>query len=356
MFTRPRLPRPNVFHQGKRSSALAWPRFQTTNRAPRGRTETHEPATLAWLLGYGGPVQPSGAAWPDLPKLVSKKANAKLRRVRFLSIDIDDLHQDKAGIVQFDCGVSVFDTLSIIRQLKHPADPRKNLAVKMIQSAHYIVEDPRHGGGRRTSFAFGSCRVTSLKRLKQLLKKHTQHHNVVLVMHGAATEVSVMKRLDINLNPTFVIDTTTAVRHLFHRTNLKCLLEEYQIPHGGLHHAGNDAHFILRVLLMIAVRDVQAKLSKEERPDWVPIFEAVARSPKPQLETVRKEGPLIIPGDKVRKQMERRRKMLERLWKIEYEKEKREERGGELHRIPDCDSMSLPWADQYTIEQYGILP
>ncbi|KAM6511571.1 hypothetical protein FALCPG4_016575 [Fusarium falciforme] len=380
MFARPRLPRPNATRQCKCPSTLAWRPIQTTTRfryfSLRGRSETHEPATLAWLLGYGDQVQPSGAPWPDLSELVLENANLSLRKVRFLSIDIDGLHQDKAGIRQFDIGVSILDAEQVHRQLRLPSSPRKNLAAHLIKSRYYIVEDPKHGSGRRTKFSFGGCRVMSLPKLREKLKEKVEGRNVVLVMHGAATEVSVMKSLNINLNPVFTIDTTTAVRHLFQRTNLKCLLKEYEIPHGvrNLHHAGNDAHFILRVLLMIAVRHVRTKLGGEQLPDWVPVFEAIARSPKPGVEEMRKEGPLrITPGDKERKQMERRRATLERIGRrLEKLSRIKEEKKMKLSRIeegkemmpwrrvqpilPDCDAMSPSWADHYTISQYGMLP
>lgn len=390
MFARPRLPRPDAIRQCKRPSTLAWRLVQTTTRSRyfsvrKGYpSETHEPATLAWLLGYGDQVQPSGTPWPDLPELEIENANISLRNVRFLSIDIDGLHQDKAGIRQFDIGVSTLDAEQVQGQLGRPWNPRKNLAAHLIRSRYYIVEDPKHGRGRRTFFSYGGSRVMSLPRLKATLKEKVKGRNVVLVMHGASKEVSVMKSLNINLNPIFNIDTTTAVRHLFHRTNLKCLLREYEIPHvsNHLHHAGNDAHFILRVLLMIAVRHVRTKLGGEQLPDWVPVFEAIAKSPKPEVKEMQKAGPLrITPGDKETKQMERRRealekkrRMLEELSRIEEEREMRlsrirEERKIKVSRIeeekkmrrlqptlPDCDAMSPSWADRYTIRQYGMLP
>ncbi|KAI8711748.1 hypothetical protein NCS52_01439100 [Fusarium sp. LHS14.1] len=398
MFARPRLPRLNAIHKCKLSSTLAWPPIQTipysskrrrrsethelaalaqpsiqgsqrsrTTRVrgvKRRQSETHEPATLAWLLGYGDQVQPSGAPWPDLSKLVLENANLSLRHVRFLSIDIDALHKDKAGIRQFDIGVSILDTEQIYLQLKLPPK-RRNLGAHLIKSRHYIVEDARRDIENRINFSFGGCRVMSLPKLRQKLKDKIEGRNVVLVMHGAATEVSVMKSLNINLNPVFTIDTTTAVRHLFKRTNLHCLLKEYKIPHGfrSLHHAGNDAHFILRVLLMIAVRHVREKLGGTQLPDWVPVFETVARSPKPELEEMRKEGPLrITPGYKELKQMERRREVLERIAR-KLEKPSKEEEEMMLRSMvqvqpafPDCDAMSPSWADHYTISQYGILP
>jgi hypothetical protein len=38
------------------------------------------------------------------------------------------------------------------------------------------------------------------------------------------------------------------------------LLDEFNIPYANLHAAGNDAHFALKALLMIAVRDGQRSL------------------------------------------------------------------------------------------------
>lgn len=396
MFARPRLPRLNAIHKCKLSSTLAWPPIQTipysSKRRRRSKTyepaalarppiqrvqttrvrsvrhrqkETHEPATLAWLLGYGAQVQPSGAPWPDLSELVLENANLSLRNVRFLSIDIDKLHEDKAGIRQFDIGVSILDTEQIYQQLRLPPNRRKNLGVHLIKSRHYIVENTKRDIEKRIKFSFGGCRVMSLPKLRKKLKDKIEGRNVVLVMHGAATEVSVMKSLNINLNPVFTIDTTTAVRHLFRRTNLHCLLKEYEIPHKSrsLHHAGNDAHFILRVLLMIAVRHVRDKLGGAELPGWVPVFETVARSPKPELEEMRKEGPLTItPGHKEWKQMERRREALERIAR-KLEKPSKEEEKMMLRSMVqvqpallDCDAMSPSWADHYTISQYGMLP
>lgn len=84
----------------------------------------------------------------------------------------------------------------------------------------------------------------------------------------------------------FTIDTIKAARYplqAFYDYTLRKLLEDFSIPFTGehLHVAGNDAHFTLRVLVMIAVSDVRREL--EEAPAWVPVFEAIAQAPLPQM-------------------------------------------------------------------------
>ncbi|KEY71632.1 hypothetical protein S7711_08098 [Stachybotrys chartarum IBT 7711] len=70
---------------------------------------------------------------------------------------------------------------------------------------------------------------------------------------------------------------------IFHSYTLKKLLEEFSIPFTDdrLHVAGNDAHFTLRALLMIAVCDVRRELDEAPVWVWVPVLEAVARAPLP---------------------------------------------------------------------------
>ncbi|EHK26393.1 uncharacterized protein TRIVIDRAFT_218557 [Trichoderma virens Gv29-8] len=92
------------------------------------------------------------------------------------------------------------------------------------------------------------------------------------------------------MNPIFEIDTTKAARYPlqeFHDSTLKKLLKYFGIPFTGelLHFAGNDAHFVLRALLMIAVRDARREL--ENIPAWVPLFEAIARAPLPPMPLTR---------------------------------------------------------------------
>lgn len=119
--------------------------------------------------------------------------------------------------------------------------------------------------------------------MKELLRTS---HPLILIVHGSHRETTLLQKLNINLHPLFVIDTTTAARYPlqdFHSYTPKKLLEEFSIPFTDdcLHVAGNDAQFTLRALLMIDVSDVRREL--DEAPVWVPVLEAVARAPLPPM-------------------------------------------------------------------------
>ncbi|KAL6904242.1 hypothetical protein GGI43DRAFT_432847 [Trichoderma evansii] len=116
------------------------------------------------------------------------------------------------------------------------------------------------------------------------------------MVHGGHREITILQKLNINLNPIFTIDTTKAARYplqAFYDYTLKKLLQDFGIPFTSeqLHVAGNDAHFTLRVLLMIAVTDVRREL--EVVPAWVPVFKAIAQASLPPMPLKRAEKAAI---------------------------------------------------------------
>lgn len=242
---------------------------------------------LRWIFGYSGEAQlASGPVpWPRVPLTTSlPNANSHIRRMRFISIDIDKLEEQEGAIKRFHIGVSVLNTQSLQNLLLRRPEQEINLASRVIESYHWVVEDLNYYHERNSLFLFGTPKVITLSRLEARLKQRLQDQNFTLVFHGGSRELSVLQRLNINLNPLYTIDTVNAAQHplqLSYRYSLKQLLQEFGIPHVLLHTAGNDAHFILRALLMVAVRDEERQLSGKQLPDWVPILKEVARSPLP---------------------------------------------------------------------------
>ena len=79
-------------------------------------------------------------------------------------------------------------------------------------------------------------------------------------MHGADSDLKVLRKLEIHDDPLRIIDTQKAAKYplqLYYRYSLEKLLEALEIPYAALHAAGNDAHFSLRTVLMIAVKDAE---------------------------------------------------------------------------------------------------
>ncbi|KAK3371754.1 hypothetical protein B0T24DRAFT_630278 [Lasiosphaeria ovina] len=80
---------------------------------------------------------------------------------------------------------------------------------------------------------------------------------------------------------------------LSYRCSLESLLERLDISFRNLHAAGNDAKFVLRALLMLAVRDAERQLNASVLPYWLPTFRAIARAPLPPAKA---EHPPPLPA------------------------------------------------------------
>ena len=188
--------------------------------------------------------------------------------------------------VQFHIGISVLRTQDLHNQC-HSSLPHTGSYPNIIQSYHWVVEDADCFSTHDNPFCFGKHRCLSLSNLeKRLCGLIGRTSPVILVVHGGHRETTLLQKLKIDPNPIFTIDTTKAVRfplQIFYDYTLKKLLEEFGILFTGehLHVAGNDAHFTLRLLLMIVVSDSRREL--EEVPPRVPLFESIAQAPLPPM-------------------------------------------------------------------------
>ena len=127
----------------------------------------------------------------------------------------------------------------------------------------------------------------------------TSHRNIILVCHGTDRELKVLRQIDLDLHPLCIIDTVKAAQYplqLSYRYSLERLLEELKIPFCNLHTAGNDAHFVLRALLMITVRDAELESDPPVLPPWLPTLRAIAHAPWPPTKL---ENPPCPPPSQV---------------------------------------------------------
>lgn len=100
------------------------------------------------------------------------------------------------------------------------------------------------------------------------------------------------------------------------------LLETLEIPFAALHSAGNDAHFALRALLMIATRDAERQSQDLSAAPLFRTFTAIARAPRPA--TV---GEIEVPLREARQEenvARRQKRKAKRAAKIERRKAQRE--------------------------------
>jgi hypothetical protein len=213
---------------------------------------------LRWLFGYYDVRHlPDDAIPPRWPQTLStwkpQKPKTNFRAVTLVSIDIDELKEQNGVPVQFHIGISVLPIQDLHDQC-HLSSLHAQSTPYSIRSYHWAVEDTDYYLKHDNLFYFGRHRCIPLshleERLKGLLGKSSP---LILIVHGGHREVTVLKKLNINLNPIFIIDTTKAARYplqAFYDYTLKKLLQDFGIPLTSeqLHVAGNDAHFTLRVL------------------------------------------------------------------------------------------------------------
>ena len=163
-------------------------------------------------------------------------------------------------IQQAHIGVSILDA----RSLRDVISDKKDVAeTNIIESHHFVVRNSNFARPKSNRFLFGKFETVSLPEIRRRLDVVTGGRNVVLVCHGGDREQHVLSRMDINVHPLPTIDTVKAAQHplqLPYRYSLEKLLEVFGIPFTKLHSAGNDAHFVLRTLLMIVVRDANDQL------------------------------------------------------------------------------------------------
>lgn len=194
---------------------------------------------------------------------------------KLVAVDIDSLQEDKNNVYQAHIGISIIDAQSLL----HPSPD--NLAA--IESHHLVVGSPKFERIKANRFLFGSWENVPREDIKQHINKILQGPETTLVFHEGGREISVLERLDIQLSPYKVMDTTTLVRspvHPRYTYSLEALLEGLEIPFANLHSAGNDAHFILRALLMLAVRYAEGQ-QEANLPDWVQTAREISQAPRP---------------------------------------------------------------------------
>ncbi|KAL7823512.1 QDE-2-interacting protein [Trichoderma gracile] len=179
-----------------------------------------------------------------------------IKDVLFVSVDVDTGggYQAISPEQSFHIGISLFDTRSLTKPMDDPGNA--------IQSYQYITKESKPCKWAAKHFLFGDTEAIQVPYLMGKLALLTQGREYVLVAHGINEDLKFLNNLEPNFatRACYVLDTVNAAQHplqLYYRYSLEKLLEELDIRYDRLHVAGNDAHFALRALLMLAVRDGQ---------------------------------------------------------------------------------------------------
>ncbi|KAJ4324359.1 hypothetical protein N0V84_003920 [Fusarium piperis] len=213
-----------------------------------------ENIALRQILGYRlETIQTSPYSPPQIGQYLP---GTFIKDVLLVSVDVDTGggYEVISPGQSFHIGVSIFDTRCLVQKLD---DPRN-----AITSYQFINSDSRPCRWAAKNFLFGKTELMTLHDLASRISLLTQDRDYVLVAHGAGEDVKVLNNIDPKIvgRASYVLDTVKAAQfplQLSYRYSAEKLLDEFGIRYAKLHAAGNDAHFALKALLMIAVRDGQ---------------------------------------------------------------------------------------------------
>lgn len=273
-----------------------------------GYADTHEDA-------------PDPSSYPLAPNLPIPS----IKDVLLIAVDIDTFqgYEQIASDQQFHIGVSIFDSRSVQASsaiLQSDCEPDS-----MIKSLQFTIGDSPYCRRAANKFLFGQSESILISEVRPRLEHIASGRDVVLVLHGVREDLKVLENLGINLHPIFVIDTVKAAQHplgLSHRYSLEKLLEALEIPFTNLHAAGNDAHFVLRALLMIVVKDAERQSETPFITSISKTLRCIALAPRPPsagelaapyIEARRKEKEELRKRRKAKRQARLERNALRRL-------------------------------------------
>lgn len=202
--------------------------------------------------------------------------------VIFISIDVEAFEFNQKLVTEI--GISTLDTGDLLGL--QPGAKGSNWAAK-IRSRHFRIREHGHRlnkvyvEGCPDKFDFGQSEWIYEQDAISVLEGcfnpsrsslsvfSTKPCKVILVAHDIAGDLKYLTGIgfDVTQRISDCIDTSVlykVARREIRQTALSTLLLQYGIAAKHLHNAGNDASYTLRVMIAIAVDDVQNKRTAEE--------------------------------------------------------------------------------------------
>lgn len=198
-----------------------------------------------------------------------------IKDVLITSIDVDTggSYEVISPDQSFHIGVSGLGTRCLTEKLD---DPRE-----AITSYQFINRETRPCKRAAIGFVFGETELMTLPDIAKRISLLIRNYDYVLVAHGTGEDVKVLNNIDPGIvnRACYVLDTVKAAQfplQLYYRYSIENLLDEFGIRYAKLHVAGNDAHFALKALLMIAVRDGRTQeLTQSNNEDLFCVLDAI---------------------------------------------------------------------------------
>lgn len=218
----------------------------------------------------------------------AKICDSLITDILLVSVDIDTGSLESYRVLsdekQYSIGLSVLHTRKVQDHSTRAAQHEWHQHI--IQSFQFTVGRGTYVNGARGRFLFGETKAIVFSELKSEFNSIIQGREYVLVFHGANEDMRVLQKLDIGQQARYVLDTVPASQfplQLRFRPSSETLLDLLGIPFDNLHAAGNDAHFVPKALLMLAVQDsrTQHVVPSKNILEVLAALEEIARSPSP---------------------------------------------------------------------------
>lgn len=145
-----------------------------------------------------------------------------------------------------------------------------------IQPLHYIIKENYNyrnkkivkcGGGvedNKDGFTLSESIHISIEELPEILTKHTSE--ALVIGHAFQNDIDFLKN-HFTFDLTRIMDTQHVAKYFYktHTTiGLKTLLSDFEIAYEGLHNAGNDAYYTLKIMMHMLENKENKEEEKEE--------------------------------------------------------------------------------------------
>ncbi|KAL7925653.1 hypothetical protein ACQKWADRAFT_197278 [Trichoderma austrokoningii] len=235
-----------------------------------------ENIALRQILGYHHETHPPYV----LPEIGQYLSGTSMKDVLLICVDVDTGggYEVISPEQSFHIGISILDTRCLIDQLDNVND--------VIKSYQFINKNTKPCKWAAKHFLFEETELLILSDFAIRFSSLTHGRNYIITAYGTNEDVKFFNNLnpDITAQACYVLDIVKVAQHplrLYYRYSLEKMLDELDISYAYLHAAGNDAHFALKALLMIAVRDSQMvpRVSPAANEKLFRTLDAIAHAP-----------------------------------------------------------------------------
>ncbi|KAI1116112.1 hypothetical protein F5Y14DRAFT_86350 [Nemania sp. NC0429] len=253
--------------------------------------------------------------------------------VLLIGIDVDTYqgYEHLPNDPQLHIGIAILDTRVLCRLVHEGLDSMHE--TDALESYQFVVGDSRYCKTASRRFMFGKSQSVSLGEVKAQVESLVcrRGRDTILVFHGDRNDRKALSNLNIQLQPLYVIDNVKAAQYpldLPYRLGLEAMLDTFGIPCANLHAAGNDAHYALRSLLMIAATDGQKmELEQPTSKHLSSTFSAIARRGRPTT-----TGEKAAAFEESRRQVKAEKKAHHKARRAARTERRRQEREAQINR------------------------